>query len=75
MDLLPQVGTEDLDEGDLQSGDLAVHEDPGQVQLNLEANIDLHRRGCGRGRDSIGDCSCLPLVASPHPSGGSHLHG
>lgn len=33
--LLPQVGPEDLDEGDLQRGDLAVHEDARQVQLHL----------------------------------------
>lgn len=35
MDLLPQVGAEDLDEGDLERGDLAVHEDARQVQLHL----------------------------------------
>lgn len=31
MDLLPQVSSEDLDERDLQRGDLAVHEDTRQV--------------------------------------------
>lgn len=35
VDLLPQVGTEDLDERDLEGGDLSVHEDAGQVQLHL----------------------------------------
>ena len=31
VDLLPQVSPEDLDEGDLKGGDLAVHEDTGQI--------------------------------------------
>jgi hypothetical protein len=35
VDLLPQVGAEDLDEGDLKRGDLAVHKDARQVQLHL----------------------------------------
>lgn len=42
MDLLPQVGTEDLDERNLQCRDLAVHEDTSQIQLHLETNIDLN---------------------------------
>lgn len=28
VDLLPQVSSENLDEGNLQGGDFAVHEDP-----------------------------------------------
>jgi hypothetical protein len=44
MDLLPQVSSEYLDERDLQCGDLAVHEDSCQVQLHLEAHIDLPRK-------------------------------
>lgn len=43
MDLLPQVSAEDLDERDLQRGDLAMHEDPGQVQLHLKAHVHLTR--------------------------------
>jgi len=38
---LPQVSTEDLDQGDLQCGDLAVHEDSRQIQLHLETYIHL----------------------------------
>lgn len=41
MDLLPQVSSEDLDERDLQCGDLAVHEDTGQIQLHLKAHVHL----------------------------------
>ena len=61
MDLLPQVGAEDLDQGDLECGDLTVHEDPGQVQLNLEANIDLGGGGGVRETDSIVHSSCQEL--------------
>ncbi len=32
---------EDLDEGDLQRGDFAVHEDARPVQLHLEAHVDI----------------------------------
>lgn len=41
VDLLPQVSSEDLDERDLQCGDLAVHEDTCQVQLHLKAYVYL----------------------------------
>ena len=41
VDLLPQVSAEDLDQGDLQRRDLAVQEDPRQVQLDLEADVDV----------------------------------
>lgn len=44
VDLLPQVSSENLDEGNLQRGDFAVHEDPCQIQLHLEANIHLQRK-------------------------------
>lgn len=44
MDLLPQVSSENLDEGNLQRGDFAMHEDPCQIQLHLEANIHLQRK-------------------------------
>ena len=39
--LLPQVRAEDLDERDLERRDLAVHEDAGQVELHLEADVDV----------------------------------
>lgn len=39
--LLPQVGPEDLDEGDLEGGDLAMHEDACQIQLHLETHIHI----------------------------------
>mmetsp|Transcript_39127 Transcript_39127/g.70495 ORF Transcript_39127/g.70495 Transcript_39127/m.70495 type:complete len:457 (+) Transcript_39127:2263-3633(+) len=41
MDLLPQVSSEDLNQGDLQSGDFAMHENSSQVKLDLEPNIDI----------------------------------
>jgi len=39
--LLPQVSPEDLDEGDLEGGDLAMHEDASQIQLHLEAHVHI----------------------------------
>mmetsp|Transcript_3442 Transcript_3442/g.12110 ORF Transcript_3442/g.12110 Transcript_3442/m.12110 type:complete len:287 (+) Transcript_3442:2278-3138(+) len=39
--LLPKMGAEDLDKRDLESGDLAVHEDACQVELHLEADVDV----------------------------------
>ena len=41
MDLLPEMGPEDLDEGNLEGWNLPVHEDAGQVQLHLEAHIHV----------------------------------
>ena len=41
VDLLPQVRAEDLDEGDLQRRNLAVHEDAGQIQLHLETDVHV----------------------------------
>ena len=35
VDFLPQMGAENLNERDLQGGDLAVHEDACQVKLDL----------------------------------------
>jgi hypothetical protein len=35
------VGAEDLNEGDLEGGDLAVHEDAGEVQLHLEPHVHV----------------------------------
>jgi len=39
--LLPQMGPEYLDEGDLERGDLAVHEDACEVELHLETHVDV----------------------------------
>ena len=33
------MSTEDLDQTDLERGDLAVHEDTGQIELDLETNV------------------------------------
>jgi hypothetical protein len=41
VNLLPQVRAENLNKRDLQGGDLAVHEDTSQVQLHLEADVDI----------------------------------
>jgi hypothetical protein len=41
MDLLPQMGSEDLDERNLQCWNFAVKEDAGQIQLNLETNVHI----------------------------------
>ena len=43
MDFLPQVSSENLDEGDLQCRDLAVHEDSSQIQLHLETHVHLFK--------------------------------
>jgi len=37
--LLPQVGTEDLDQTDLQGRDLSVHKDTSQIELDLETDV------------------------------------
>lgn len=44
MNLLPQVSPEDLNEGDLQCWDLAVHEDSSQIKLHLETDVHLKTR-------------------------------
>ena len=46
VDLLPQVRAEDLNQRNFESGNLAVHEDARQVELDLEADVDL--RGASR---------------------------
>jgi len=35
------MGTEDLNERDLQGWDLAVHENTSQIQLDLETDVDV----------------------------------
>lgn len=44
VDLLPQVSSENLNERNLQCGDLAVHKNACQIQLHLEPNIHLQRK-------------------------------
>jgi hypothetical protein len=39
--LLPQMGSEDLDERDLERRDLSVQEDTSEIELNLETNVDV----------------------------------
>jgi len=46
MHLLPQMCPEDLDQRDLECRDLAVHEDAGQVELDLEADVDIGTVDC-----------------------------
>ena len=48
VDLLPQVCSEDLNEGDLERGDLSVHEYAREVKLHLEAHV--HVGAVDRGR-------------------------
>jgi len=48
VDLLPQVRSEDLDKGDLECRNLAVHEDTRKVKLNLETNVDIGAIDRGR---------------------------
>lgn len=41
MNLLPQMGSEDLDQGNLEGRDLSVHENTRKIQLHLETNINV----------------------------------
>ena len=41
VNLLPQMGTEDLDERDLEGRDLAVQENTCKIKLDLETDIDI----------------------------------
>ena len=52
------MGSEDLNEGDLEGGDLSVHEDSGQIQLHLETDVDVGAVDCRRppqGETTIGN--------------------
>ena len=51
MDLLPEVRAEDLYERNLQRGNLPVHEDARQVELDLEA--DVHLRGASYSLETV----------------------
>lgn len=41
MDFLPEMCTENLNQGNLQSWDLAVHENTCEIELDLETNVDV----------------------------------
>jgi hypothetical protein len=41
VDLLPQMGSENLNKGDLQCRDLAMEEYACEIQLDLETNINI----------------------------------
>ena len=41
VNLLPQMGSENLNERDLERGDLSVQEDTRKIQLDLETDIDV----------------------------------
>lgn len=41
VDFLPKMGPENLNQGDLQGGNLTMHEDTSQIELNLETNINI----------------------------------
>lgn len=48
MHFLPEMGPENLNERDLECGDLAMHEDASQIQLYLKPYIHLVEQGRGR---------------------------
>jgi len=45
---LPQMCSEDLDQRDLERWYLAMHEDAGEVELNLKADVDIGAVDCRR---------------------------
>mmetsp|Transcript_31758 Transcript_31758/g.36108 ORF Transcript_31758/g.36108 Transcript_31758/m.36108 type:complete len:252 (-) Transcript_31758:2893-3648(-) len=58
MDLLPKMCSEDLNQRDLQRGDLSMHENSGQIQLDLETDIHIGTIDGGRppqSKSSVGD--------------------
>jgi hypothetical protein len=58
MNLLPQMGSENLDQTDFQSRDFTMHKNTSKIQLYLETNIDISSvdsRRPPQGEASIGD--------------------
>ena len=47
VNLLPQVSAEDLDVRNLQCRNLSMHEDAGQIELHLEADVHIGSVDCG----------------------------
>ena len=41
VNFLPQVGSENLDQRNLQCWNFAMHKDTSQIQLNLKPNVDI----------------------------------
>ena len=41
MDLLPQMGTEYLNQRDLEGRDFSVQEDTSEIQLYLKTDVDV----------------------------------
>jgi hypothetical protein len=63
MDFLPQVSSEDLDEGNLQGGDFTMHEDASQIQLHLETHVNLHVE-----QELLTNTSTFPIHQRHHDS-------
>lgn len=42
------MGSENLNQRYFQSGDLAVHKNSGQIQLDLKADVNIGSVDCGR---------------------------
>ena len=60
MDLLPKMRSEDLNQRDLERWNLTVHEDTGEVELDLETNVHIGSvdgRRPPQGEATIGDLS------------------
>lgn len=58
MNFLPQVCPENLNERDLKRGNFAVHEDAREVELHLEADVNVRAidsRRPPKGKASIRD--------------------
>ena len=58
MDFLPQMGSEDLNQGNLERRDLSVHEHSREIELDLETDVNIGSvdgRGPPHGETSIGD--------------------
>ena len=52
VNLLPQVGAEDLNQRNFERRNFAVHEDSGEVELDLEADVDVGTVDRGRPPES-----------------------
>ena len=48
MNLLPQVSSENLDQRYLESWNFAMHEDSSEIELHLEAHVDIGPIDCWR---------------------------
>ena len=48
MKFLPEMSSEDLDQGDLEGRDFAVHEDTREIKLDLETDVHVSSVDCWR---------------------------